>query len=97
MSSATDGVKADVRELCVSGLGNRKRHVVVALFGVIGVAGQRVVLSQWAVNKEEDMSSERGVRLVTGASEGASKPETGTTQRQRDSYLVSRDHRDPVR
>ena len=60
----------DVRELSASGLGNQKRNSVVALFGVVGVAGRRVALSMWAANRGEEMSSGQAVRLVTGANEG---------------------------
>ena len=70
MSSATDGVMPDVRELSASGLGDRKRSSVVALFGVIGVAGRRVALSRWAANRGEEMSSGRVVRLFAGVNEG---------------------------
>ena len=37
MSYATEGGKPDVRELGVSGLGNRKRRLVVALLSFVGV------------------------------------------------------------
>ena len=70
MSSATDGVMPDERELSASGLGNRKRSSVVVFFGVIGVARRRVAVSRWAENSGEAMSSGLAVRLVTGVNEG---------------------------
>src|ERR1700761_5299295 len=66
MSSATEGVKPDVRELGVSVLGNRKRRLVVAVpVGVVGVLGRKDAPSRAATNKGEEISSGRGVRLAT--------------------------------
>ena len=64
MSSATEGVKPDVRELGVSVLGNRKRRLGGPL-GVVGVLGRRVAPSRTAENKGDEISSGRGVRLET--------------------------------
>ena len=64
MSYATEGVKADVRELGVSGICNRKRHLVVTLLGFFGEESHIICGLQ-----RKEISSGGKYNLLTRASE----------------------------
>ena len=79
MSYATEGVKADVRELGVSGICNRKRRLVVTLLGFFREESHIICGLQ-----RKEISSGGKYNLLTRASEsgGLSTTETERTQRQ---------------